>query len=637
MDMTKYISRLHILAVLALIVGSPLAAADGDVEGQAPGWYYLWAQCVQEPSTWDDPALCSMGVEGESYQALAISSVFNQQGDDRQAYETFEAEASRRFGFEVQATDVGPFASFAEAEQAIVESLRFSRMLQKGKLAVTAIALEPERLDDEPNDEERLAEPGPLPPVMESFKGGSATVWGDEDAKACGLRRADRTEIIPSLVTNLWGEDGEGCPRKLQEGYGIYLFDVERNGAICGETGVCTELYDDDGHQIGVIEETPYPMISRDLLGVWGIIRSGQWNEYLYSIPERRLLYDRWPGTNGESKGRLIIGPRVIIDDRPAIEIYREYRDREPEITHFWLDTMTFDEGLNPVETNAIRTAEQVCLSPRSSVVDDRDGPCTKARIMLESAGLQDTLIYARVRMDLGDIWAQRGATEVAIGHYQAAIAFALSRSIEKGEVFEELAYLEWGSAGFCSRSPEAQMAMMIAELRQTWQAVDDLAAASTAGFTPGLDGEAKAVALADLNFAARRIMVLLGGLFPQFNRPMDVPLLVNRLTSRSVPAYDEDNPNPLIGVMEALFSAGSENGAIAAMFIEALGNLEDATLVSDEIENTADMPAIIADFTKTQASFGPVIDRVLASEHLDRALKRTVLSACPAVSENRR
>lgn len=629
--MTKYLLRLHLLAVLALIVGSPLAAADGDDEGRAPGWYYLWAQCVQEPSTWDDPALCSMGVEGEWYQALAISSVFNQQGDDRQAYEVFEAEASRRFGFEVQAADVGPFASFSEAEQAIVESLRFSRMLQKGKLAVTAIALEPERLDDEPNDEERLAEPGPLPPVMESFKGGGAIVWRDEGAKLCGLRLADGREIAPELVTDLWGEQGEGCPRELVAESGIFRFDVPRSGMVCGEAGVCTELFDSAGHWIGVIEQTPDPVFLIDFFTDWGIIATGTSSQRLYSIPERRFLFERWPGARTGKEGRITITGGAIIDDRLAVLIEHEDGLREPETGYFWLDTMTFDEELNPVETNAIRTAEQVCLSPGSSVVDDRDGSCTKARIMLESAGLQDTLIYARVRMDLGDMWAQRGATEVAIGHYQAAIAFALSRSIEKGEVFEELADLNWGSAGFCSRSPEAQMAMMIAELRQAWQAVDDLATASTAGFTPGLDGEAKAVALADLNFAARRTMVLLGGLFPQFNRPMDVPLLVNRLTSRSVPAYDEDNPNPLIGVMEALFSAGSENGAIAAMFIEALGNLEDATLVSDEIENTADMPAIIADFTKTQVALRAVLDGLLESDDLARALRRQLPIVCSA------
>jgi len=621
----------QVLLAIALLAGSPLAAQDGEDEGQAPGWYYLWAQCVQEPSTWDDPALCSMGVEGEWYQALAISSAFNQQGHNDQAYEVFEAEASRRFGFQIQASEVGPFASFAEAEQAIVDALRFSRMLQKGKLAITAIAIEPDRLDDEPNDEERLAEPGPLPPVMESFKGGGATVWRDEATKTCGLRLADGREIAPELVTDVWGEEGEGCPRELVAESGIFRFDVPRNGMICGETGVCTELYDSAGHWIGVVEETPYPVFSIDLFRNWGIIATGMWNYRLYSVPERRFLFDQWTGPVPEEESRVIIVGAVIIDGRVAIEINREYRERIPDIGYFWLDTMTFDKELTPVEANAIGTAEQVCLSPTSSVAADRDGPCTKARIMLESAGLQDTLIHARVKLALGDIWAQRGVTEVAIGHYEGAIAFALSSAVEKGEVFEELADLRSGSAGFCARSSEAQLAITTADLRQSWVSIDALATASTTSFAPGLDGEASADALADLNFAARRMMVLLGGLFPQFNRPMDVPLLLSRLATGSVPAYDENSQNPQIAQLEALFSSEPGHGGVAAVFIEALGNLEDASYFSDEIENTGDVPAIIAEFSDAQASFRPVITTVLRSKHLERALRRQLPFWCPS------
>lgn len=625
--MTKYLSRLHILAVLALIIGSPLAAADGDDEGLAPGWYYLWAQCVQEPSTWDDPALCSMGVEGEWYQALAISSVFNQQGDDRQASETFEAEASRRFGFEVQATEVGPFASFAEAEQAIVEALRFGRMLQKGKLAVTAIALDPERLDDEPNDEERLAEPGPLPPVMESFKGGSATVWRDEAAKTCGLRLGDGREIAPELVTDLWGEQGEGCPRELAPQSGIFRFDVPRSGMVCGETGVCTELFDSAGHWIGVIEQTPEPVFLIDFFTDWGIIAAGTSSQRLYSIPERRFLFERWPGTRVGEEGRIIITGGAIIDDRLAILIEHEDDLSEPQTGRFWLDTMTFDGGLTPVEMNAIRTAEQVCLSPSSSVADDREGPCTKAWIALESAGLQDTLAHAQVRLALGDLWAERGATEVAIGHYQSAIAFALTSSIEKGEVFEELADLQSGSAAFCSRSPAAQMAIMTADLRQSWVAVDALATGSIKAFDPKANGDA----IADLNLAARRMMVLVGGVFPQFNRPMDVPLLVGRLTTRSVPAHDDDSANPQIALMEALFRSGSENAAVAATFVDSLGQLEEATIISEEIEQGADIIVIIANFLKAQVALGSVLEGLLSSDDLARALRRQLPNLCSA------
>jgi hypothetical protein len=624
------LSSRFLLVLLAAIIGSPIAAADGGGEGQAPGWYYLWAQCVQEPSTWDDPALCSMGVEGETYQALAISSVFNQHGDDRQAYETFEAEASRRFGFEVQATAVGPFAGFAEAEQAIVEALRFSRMLQKGKLAVTAIALDPERLDDEPNDEERQAEPGPLPPVMESFKGGGATVWRDESAKSCGLRLADGREIAPELVTDLWGQQGEGCPRELAPQSGIFRFDVPRSGMICGETGVCTELFDSAGHWIGVIEQTPEPVFLIDFFTDWGIIAAGTSSHRLYSIPERRFLFERWPGARVGEEGRISITGGAIIDDRLAVLIAHEDGLSEPQTGRFWLDTMTFDRGLDPVEMNAVRTAEQVCLSPSSSAAADREAPCTKARIALESAGLQDKLAHAQVRLALGDLWAERGASEVAIGHYQSAIAFALTSSIEQGEVFEELADLQPGSAGFCSRAPAAQMAIMTADLRQSWEAVDALATGSIKAFDPKANGDA----IADLNFAARRMMVLVGGLFPQFNRPMDVPLLVGRLTTRSVPAHDDFSASPQIALMEALFRSRSENAAVAATFVDALGRLEDATINRDESGQGADVSAIIANFFKAQVALRSVLEGLLASDDLARALRRQLPNLCSAEPE---
>lgn len=332
-----------------LFLATALAACSGDAGGHSrddettPGWYYLWAQCPQEPSTSDERFLCDEGIEGEQAQALAISSVFRVETGYDAERALFATEVVRRFGFEAQVQQAGPFPGFPAAEAEIVRTLQDSRRIHKGLLAVTPVALEPERLDHEPNDEERRTEPAPLPPIMESFKGGNATLWRNDASRTCGLRLPDGTEVTPDYVTDLWGERGEGCPARLVEGWDIFRFDVPRSGMICGNNGVCTELYDSEGYWIGVIEETPYPMLSIDLFHNWGIIAAGLGNSRLYSIPERRFLFERWPGPASDEESRVIVTGAAIIEGRLGVMIDREYADREPDIGVFWLDTMTFE------------------------------------------------------------------------------------------------------------------------------------------------------------------------------------------------------------------------------------------------------------------------------------------------------
>lgn len=335
----------QLLLAFALAVGSGLGPAHAQSQDheQATGWYYLWAQCPQEPSTLQDRFLCDEGIEGEQAQALAISSVFNPGDLDENELAVFSAEVAQRFGFEAEVREVGPFASYEAAEAEIVERLRSNRRLHKGLLAVTPVALDHELLVERSKNRDRRSQSQPLPPVMESFKGGSAQLWRDEQSRQCGMRLADGTEVTPAYVTDVWGEDGEGCPRELAEGSGIYRFDVPRSGMICGDTGICTELYDSEGHWIGVIEETPYPLFSIELFRDWGIIATGMWSNRLYSIPERRFLFERWPGAEPDGESRVIITGTAIIDNRLAVTIDREYRDRAPDMGHFWLDTMTFE------------------------------------------------------------------------------------------------------------------------------------------------------------------------------------------------------------------------------------------------------------------------------------------------------
>ncbi|MDC8755184.1 hypothetical protein OIK40_11095 [Erythrobacter sp. sf7] len=331
------------LLAMALAAGSGYAAAQSRDDERTPGWYYLWAQCPQEPSTSEERFLCDEGFEGEQAQALAISNAFEVDGNGMAERELFAVEVARRFGFEAEVREVGPFPGFRAVDAEIVRTLKASRRIHKGLLAVTPVTLEPERLADEPNDEERRTQPAPLPPVMESFKDGNATLWRDDASRTCGLRLPDGTEVTPAYVTDLWGENGEGCPARLVEGWDIFRFDVPRSGMICGDTGVCTELYDGEGHWTGVVEETPHPLFSIDLFQDWGIIATGMRNHRLYSIPERRFLFEGWPGPAPEEESRVIITGSAIIEDRLAVTIDREYRDAKPDMGVFWLDTMTFE------------------------------------------------------------------------------------------------------------------------------------------------------------------------------------------------------------------------------------------------------------------------------------------------------
>ncbi len=288
----------------------------------------------------------------------------------------------------------------------------------------------------------------------------------------------------------------------------------------------------------------------------------------------------------------------------------------------------------NAVQANAAALAERVCLSPDISDGSDREGPCKKALIALESAGLQQTLVHARVQQSLGHIWADRGKAEVAASHYQSAIAFALSSSITRGERYEQLADLEIGSAGFCARSPVARLAIAMADLRQSWQASDDFATAAIQSFALDPGAKTAPATLNSTNFAARQMMVLLGGLFPQFNRPMDVPLLVSRLVSKSVPADDEFVQEPQIAFMEALFAGDRGHDAAAAQFIDALGRLEDATYVGEDDADEDERAEAITKFAAAHAAFRAVVPEVLTSRQLDLALQKRLPAVCFAGTE---
>jgi hypothetical protein len=282
------------------------------------------------------------------------------------------------------------------------------------------------------------------------------------------------------------------------------------------------------------------------------------------------------------------------------------------------------------VQANAVDTAQRVCLAASDAGIDERVGPCQKSLIALEAAGLQNTPIYARVQMTLGHIWAARGAEDVAIQHYQSAMAFAQSSAVETGESYEELAVLSPGSTHFCARTAEIQHLIALADLRQSWLQADTHARATIFALPPtGSTRSETAGEPADMNFAARRMMVLMGALFPQFNQPMDVPMLSDRLLTRSVPAFDQGYEENKIALMEALFLTNGKNDSIAAQFFRALGRVEEVTMAREVPTSAEEFDAVMADYMKAHNAFGVMLTEVFASHALEMAVLRRLPYLC--------
>ena len=289
--------------------------------GAGSRWYFLWAACEADIHGSDRAVLCASGREGERSEALAVSSVFEAQDDVSKSRAFFSTRAAERLGPEPEVRMEGPFPDVRTAEAQLVTLVRARRTGSNGQIAVTGIPLQPTRLDDEPNEAEAASGPSPFPPIMAAWPQPDARlVRGDAD---CGLFTAKGTQVLPQLMHDAWGGDGFSCPFQLHDAAGIYGFHVRRNGAVCGELQVCTELYDAAGDFLGVIDYSPNPVFSPHLFSRFGLIASGTQRQGLYSIPERRTVSLPLPFTGLTRPDRVGVEPPVVVDDRLAVPFKR--------------------------------------------------------------------------------------------------------------------------------------------------------------------------------------------------------------------------------------------------------------------------------------------------------------------------
>lgn len=344
--------RLHLMQLARIALPALLTAtclpAHAEPAGEPESWGYLHAQCMQvqvaEPRN-----ICEVGPRDEPGLAIIVSNIVRLDSKAFDPHARFTAELKRLHGLNMTPREAGPLASWQFAEAAQVEAMRITRRVEQGKVAFLALSLEPERLADEPNAEERAHIPPPLPDVTAAWQGETLTVWRTD--AACGLRDRNGKDILPPLVTDPFGEAGEGCPFQVAPGYDLYAFHVERNGAICGENGVCTEIYGPDGNQILVAEYSPDLLTAHRSLHNLGLLVTGERIQRLWSFPEQRYISGELPFIDVNPDDRVLVGDATIRHNRVAVTFERHHSsatealaDAADEYALFFPDTRRFED-----------------------------------------------------------------------------------------------------------------------------------------------------------------------------------------------------------------------------------------------------------------------------------------------------
>lgn len=327
------------------LLAAPTLAKPAD---EPESWGYLHAQCWQEQVA-QPRNICEVGPDEEPGLAIIVSNIVRLDGKAFDPHARFTAELKRLHGLDMEPREAGPMASWQLAEAAQVEAMRITRRVERGKVAVLALSLEPERLADEPNAEEIDRIPPPLPDVTAAWQDEALTVWRADTT--CGLRDANGGNVLPPLVVDPFGEAGEGCPFQVAQGYGLYAFHVARNGAICGEDGVCTEIYGPDGNQLLVADYSPNLLPAHRSLHSLGLLVIGDRIQRLWSFPERRYISGALPFFDLGPGERVLIGDTTIRHNRVAVtfERYRSpaaeaFSDTADEYALFFLDTRRFED-----------------------------------------------------------------------------------------------------------------------------------------------------------------------------------------------------------------------------------------------------------------------------------------------------
>ncbi len=344
-----YAARWAQRIVASLFAGAALAfPASVQAVGEPERWGYLYAQCMQELAK-EPRSICETAANEKPRLAIIVSNIVRFDSKSFDPHARFTSELKRLHGLDMEPRGVMPFSTWQEAEAALEANLRLNRRVEKGNIALLALSLEPDRLADEPNAEESERMPPPLPDVTAAYRDETLDVW--RTGAACGLRDKDGREILPALVADPFGEAGEGCPFQIAPGYGLYAFHVERNGAVCGPKGVCTEIYGPDGNLMLVADYSPNLLTAHRSLHPLGLLATGERVQRLWSYPEQRYVSPSLPFVGLGPDERVPVGDAMVRHNRVAVIFERHrspatqaFSDTADEYALFFLDTRRFED-----------------------------------------------------------------------------------------------------------------------------------------------------------------------------------------------------------------------------------------------------------------------------------------------------
>jgi hypothetical protein len=194
--------------------------------------------------------------------------------------------------------------------------------------------------------------------------------------------------------------------------------------------------------------------------------------------------------------------------------------------------------------------------------------------------------------------------------------------------------------AAICAVALERRVETAQRQLESAWHDLDVHGRAFARGFNPHSANFGKEPIRSGTQLAGtmewrhlqiRRLMVKTGALFPQFNHPMDVPMLLDRMRTRSVPAIDLADPaqQGQTALLEVYLMASPEHRSIGYEYVEALGDLE-GDLLSLKSDNPA--PEVLANLKRFQEAFPPFMAATKAaimSPALTKALTWRMTRAC--------
>jgi hypothetical protein len=189
--------------------------------------------------------------------------------------------------------------------------------------------------------------------------------------------------------------------------------------------------------------------------------------------------------------------------------------------------------------------------------------------------------------------------------------------------------------AAICAVALERRVETAQRQLESAWHDLDIHGRAFARGFNPHSANFGKEPIRSGSRSAEtvewRRLIVKTGALFPQFNHPMDVPMLLDRMRTRSVPAIDLADPaqQGQTALLEVYLMASPEHRSIGYEYVEALGDLE-GDLLSLKSDNPA--PEVLANLKRFQEAFLPFMAATKAaimSPALTKALTWRMARTC--------